>query len=287
MLSDEQQAISVPLSIMGNSPLTATNFPGIAKSVIVANPGKSKGCIVVQTCDAYKPYWDSFLWSFNKYWDKKIDWPLFFCNEEIKPDFVNPLTTQHIATGMGSHSTRLAKILDALVEYEYVFYMLEDFWLTDRMTHEMFSELFQMIQSNNWDSLRVAPYMPAYYKMEPTEFAVQGRKILKFTKESEWQFSQQASFWKRDFLRKCVVEAQVSDIEVSSSIAGEIAMDKYLRQTYPDSEHYLYHYHWYPISGSVWRGKLTQMGEQIEFLRQVDMIYEQQFGQTQQKNIFS
>lgn len=262
---------------MGDQTPAPTNLSGASKPSLIPNPTKSKGCIVVQTCDAYKPYWDSFLWSFNKYWDKKIDWPLFFCSEETPAQLLNPLHRQ-FPTGPGTHSYRLAKILDALGEYEYVFYMLEDFWLTDRMTHEMFTELFDVMTTNNWDSLRVAPYMPAYYKMEATDFAVQGRKILKFAPESEWHFSQQASFWKRDFLRKCVVEAKVSEADVASSIAGEIAMDKYLKQTYPDAKIYLYHYHWYPISGSVWRGKLTQMGEQIDFLRQVDAVFEQQFG---------
>lgn len=286
MLPDKQQAVSVPLSIMGSDPLATTNIPGASSKLNpVVNLSGSKGCVVVQTCDAYKQYWDSFLWSFHKYWDKRIDWPVYFCNE------VEPLNTNipginisQICTGLGSHSSRFAKILDSLESYDYVFYMLEDFWMTDRMTKEMFDGLFEIMQANSWDSLRVAPYMPAYYKLEPTEYFFQDKRILKFAKESEWLFSQQASFWKRDFLRKCIVEAKTSEQEVMSSIAGEIAMDKYLHQTYPDAKIYLYHYHWYPISGSVWRGKLTQMGEQIDFLRQVDCIFEQQFGQTLRKN---
>lgn len=268
---------------MGNTSPALANIQGTPQ--LIPNPTGAKGCIIVQTCDAYKPYWDSFLWSFNKYWDNKIDWPLYFCNEEMPVDLVNPAHRQ-FPTGKGSHSWRLAKILDALGQYDYVFYMLEDFWLTDRMTQEMFSGLFDLIQSNNWDSLRVAPYMPAYYKMLPTEFTYQDKPILRFAKDSEWHFSQQASFWKRDFLRKCVVEAQVDEKEVASSIAGEIAMDKYLKQTYPDAQIYLYHYHWYPISGSVWRGKLTQMGEQIDFLRQVDAVFTQSFQAKQFQHTF-
>lgn len=247
----------------------------------VANVTKSKGCVVVQTCDSYLPYWDSFFWSFKKYWDKSINWPVFFCNEEIAVD--TELT--QLPTGPGSHSTRLAKILDSLEEYEYVFYMLEDFWLTNQMTKEMFLGLFERMHNENWDSLRVAPLMPAYYKVIPTNFKFKDQKILKLTKDSDWQFSQQAAFWKRTFLRQCVVEPETTEAEAASSIVGEIAMDKYLKKTYPDAKIYLYNYYWYPISGAVWRGKLTQIGEQIEFLRQVDIIHTMIQSQPSSKSI--
>lgn len=232
----------------------------------------ANGCIVVQTCDAYQPYWESFYWSFMKYWDHDIAWPFYFCNEEIPVNFSLPNHYQ-LKTGKGSHSSRFAKILDSL-EYDYVFYMLEDFWLTDRMTKYMFSELFALMKNNDWDSLRVAPYMPEYYKLEKTDHIVQNRKIFKYTQDSDWKFSQQASFWKKDFLRNIIVEPQISEIDISTSLSGEIVMDQYLKQKYPDAKIYHYPYHWYPVSGVVWRGKLTQMGEQIEFIRQSEGLLE-------------
>ena len=233
------------------------------------NIQRTPGCVVVQTCDSYQRFWNSFFWSFYKYWDRNISWPIYFCNEEIE---VNMPGFSQGRTGKGSHSDRMRRILASLPEYEYVFYLLEDFWLTDPMTKEMFDGLFSMVKENNWDSLRVATHQPAYYKVEPTEHRFQGQRILKFAKDSDWQYSQQAAFWKREFLLKCIVEPEISEVEVSSSITGEVAMDHFLRKNFPDSQIYLYNYNWYPVSGAVWRGKLTQMGEQIEFLRQVDQV---------------
>lgn len=238
--------------------------------------GLKKGCVIIQTCDAYRQYWDSFFWSFKKYWDSEINWPIFFCNEEIPINISEPNCKQ-LKTGKFSHSVRMAKILDELVEYDYVFYMLEDFWLTEKMPKEMFIGLFEIFKTNNWDSLRVAPHMPEYYKLESTNIFLKNQRILKFSKDSDWLFSQQAAFWKRDFLRSCIVEPKISEKEVSSSITGEVAMDIALKSKYPNASIYLYHYHWYPVSGTVWRGKITQMGEQIDFLRKVDDLLKRDF----------
>lgn len=256
---------------MGNQNIIARDISRIAE------PLTKNGCVVIQTCDAYQKYWESFYWSFDKYWDHSIPWPIYFCNEEIPVQMNNPNHHQ-LLTGVASHSARMAKILDDLKEYDYVFYMLEDFWLTDRMTKEMFIGLFDIMYNYQWDSLRVAPHMPELYKLESTDHIFQNRRILKYAKDSDWRFSQQSSFWKRDFLRSCIVEPKISEVEISSSLSGEIAMDKYMQEKFPDADIYHYHYHWYPISGSVWRGELSQMGEQIDFLRKVDNFLNQQFG---------
>ena len=64
---------------------------------------------------------------------------------------------------------------------------------------------------------------------------------------------------------------------ISSSLSGEIAMDKYLSLNYPEAEIYHYHHYWYPVSGTVWRGKLTLIGEQINFIKKVEEILDQQY----------
>ena len=235
---------------------------------------RANGCVVIQTCDSYKKYWDSFFWSFNKYWDKSLNWDIYFCNENID---INQKGFKQLKTGSGSHSQRLQNIIENLNQYDYIFYLLEDFWLTDYMPKDLFLGLFNLVSENNWDSLRVAPYMPAFYKLDPTDIVFNNKRILKYRKDSEWKFSQQASFWKRDFLKKCIIEPEVSEVKISSSITGETAMDQYLNARYPEAEIYHYHYHWYPVSGAVWRGQLTQIGEQIDFIRNVESLIDAQF----------
>jgi hypothetical protein len=228
---------------------------------------RTPGCVIVQTCDTYQKYWDGFFWSMQKYWDENISWPIYFCNEEIDV----ACKFKQLKTGKGSHSQRLIRILEQLQDYEYVFYMLEDFWPTAEMSNVLFEKLWNLVKINNWDCLKVAPYMPEYYKLEPTQYP----DIKKYSSESDWHFSQQSSFWKRDFIKNCIVEPTISEQLISSSLTGEIASDKFLKEHYPDAKIYHYHYHWYPVSGVLWRGELNQMGEQIEFIRKAEAAYQQ------------
>ena len=228
-----------------------------------------KYCVVVHTCDAYHQFWNGFYHSMQKYWDFNIDCPIFFCNETIDLQFTNP-TFKQLKTGSGSHSGRMAKILDMLEDYDYIFYMLEDFWPTRPMTKKMFEGLAELTIQNNWESLRLSHFMPDLYKAELTEYQFDNQKLLKFSKDSKWLFSQQTAFWNRKFLRSCIVEPAISETEISSSLTGEIAMDEYLRSNFPNTQIYHYHYHWYPIAGTVWRGKLTDVGKEIEYILYAD-----------------
>ena len=135
-----------------------------------------KYCVVVHTCDAYHQFWHGFYRSMQKYWDFEINCPIFFCNEEVDTVFENPKFKQ-LKTGFGSHSDRLAKILDLLEDYDYIFYMLEDFWPTHPMTKNMFEGLAQLTIQNKWDSLRLSHFMPDYYMAEPTEYYFDNQKI--------------------------------------------------------------------------------------------------------------
>lgn len=225
-----------------------------------------EGCIVIQTCDKYQPIWKSLLWSMEKYWDFEIPWPIYFCNEEIDVKFKNSKYRQ-IKTGRMKHSEMISRIMSELRDYKYIFYMLDDFWPTDRMSKEIFMGLFKIFKDNNWDSLKVTAYQPMYYDVEGTSFHFNGKKILRYKKSSNWRFNQQASFWKREIFENIVSEPDEMLLEekTNTSLGTEQAMDKKFRELYPDAEVYLYNYIWYPVSGAMWRGGLTLIGEQIEF----------------------
>lgn len=226
-----------------------------------------KGCVVVQTCDAYAKFWPGFAYSMRKYWDFSIPWPIFFCNEDAEINFREPGYVQ-LRTSQGSCIQRLRRILDMLKDYDYVFYMLEDFWPTDRMSREMFLGLFDIFQTNRWDCLRVSTFMPSLYKAVATSH----KGILEYTKDSDWRFSQQAGFWKKDFLRSCLVEPAESEVTHKTSLTAEIACNDHLRRTFPDAKIYHYHYFWYPISGAVWRGELSEIGKQIEVVMNIESL---------------
>ena len=80
--------------------------------------------IIVQTCDKYEKYWDGFFYYMDKFWDKKINYPIYFCNENKK---ISNSRFNVINTGSGTFVSNLKNILNK-IDTKYVFYLLEDFW---------------------------------------------------------------------------------------------------------------------------------------------------------------
>jgi len=212
----------------------------------------------------------------EKYWDSEIPWTIYFCNEEKEVKFPSDKYKQ-LKTGSCSHSEMMSKIFSKLKNYKYIFYMLEDFWPTAPMSKETFLGLFETFKKNNWDSLKVTSHQPHCYELENTEFSFEGKKILRYSEKSLWRFNQQASFWKRDVFESLILPPKEEDLNISTSLNIETAMDEKFRTMHPKAEVYLYHYVWYPVSGVMWRGELTTVGKQIRFEMQVEELIKQQF----------
>jgi hypothetical protein len=239
-----------------------------------------EGCIVIQTCDRYQQAWKTLFWSMEKFWDFEIPWQIYLCTETVQINLPGSRYSQ-IKTGKMSNAKMIKKIMGELKQYKYLFYMLEDFWPIKQMSKEKFLGLFEIFKKNDWDSLKVCPYQPKYYKVKNTNFYFGEEKILEFTEDSKWRFSQQASFWKRELLESIVYDAELPDKEkeqsVNTSLSTEIKMDDIFREKHPKAKVYLYNYMWYPVGGAIWRGNLSTIGEQIQFDMNIEELIKSNF----------
>ena len=226
------------------------------------------GAVAILTCDKYSPFWEGMYYYMDKYWDYSIPWPIYFCNETLAVPHHPHI--KHLPLGPGPYHERQLRMVSQLQNYKYIFYLQEEFWPYDRMTREMFMGLFQLIEQNNWDCLHLYGHQPEHYILEPTDVFFKNRRIMRFSNKSNWFFSQQARFWKRELLQKCIVPPLVSEEKISSSISVEVECDKYMRQNFPDSKVMLYHYWWYPIAGVAWRGKMSAVGQEMQYKMMVD-----------------
>lgn len=220
-----------------------------------------QGAIVIQTCDAYQKYWDGFFHYMDKHWDQNINWPIYFCNEEVDCSHY-----QQIKTGKGTYIERQKRILEQLSE-DYVFYLLEDFWPTCRLDGNLFDELFNLMLIHDMDALQISSCLP-YFSLEPTNIHCKNKRLLKFRQDSDWLYNQQARIWRKEMLYQTLIEPEISERQVSSSITAEIACDKHIKQFSPQI--YLYHHFWYPISGVLFRGQLSEIGKQMENDMKID-----------------
>jgi hypothetical protein len=220
--------------------------------------------IVIQTCDKYKPYWGGLFNFMGKQWDPEIEQTIYFCNEEESVEL--PKGWKQIKTGKETFVQSLRSILSQ-IEEEHIFYMLEDFWPICPMRKKMFDGLYSVFEKEKMNALQISSYLP-YYKLDSAS-KIDGWPLMKFQKDSEWIFNLQARFWVKESFLKCLVEPKISESEVSSAITVEMSSDEYARKEL-DLNIYLHHYLWYPISGVAYRGKLTDVGEQMENVVKID-----------------
>jgi hypothetical protein len=157
--------------------------------------------IIIHTCDKYNFLWAGWRHYFQKYWDPAIESPIFFCSETLTtaPDMEGPFAWFHILTGKGEWGERLHKILDSLpTEIDTVFYMQEDFWLHRTLPAHVFQSRYETFKKWNMDAYRCcAPSKHFKFrgKYPPRHYAP----------DSPYLVTHQASFWKKDFFRSCVL----------------------------------------------------------------------------------
>jgi hypothetical protein len=208
----------------------------------------------------------------DKHWDKSIEFPIYFCNE--KKDIELPNNFNQIKTGCGTFVQNLNHILSE-IKQDHIFYMLEDFWPISPMNRNLFYDLYNEFLEKKFDALQVSGYTP-YYDVETSNYEISGRRLLKFKPDSKWIFNFQSRFWKKEVFRKCLIEPEISERDVSSAITVEIACDDVAKKL--AMQVYLHHYIWYPFSGAVYRGKLTEIGEQMQNIVNIDKLVNQKFN---------
>lgn len=218
--------------------------------------------IIIQSCDKYEKFWQGLFYYMNKFWDKEIEVPIYFCNEYKIPqtNFI------HLPTGSGSFVQNLTYILNN-IKTKHVFYMLEDFWPICTIDKNLFYNLYNFFNNNDLKSLQVSNYNN-YYKLEKTNYKIKNQNILKFCSDSSWKFSFQSRFWQKDFLLECLREPKISERVVNSAISVEVECDKNISK---EIDIYFYHYLWYPMSGVAYRGEFTNLGKELQNNMLVDL----------------
>lgn len=201
--------------------------------------------IIIHTCDKYEFLWEGWWYYFKKHWDFNISSQVIFCSEEKRPSFPVALIT----TGAGQWGKRLHKILDSLpAKIDTVFYMQEDFWLHRTLPAHVFQSRYETFKSWDMNAYRcctnskhfkfVGKYPPRYY-----------------APDSPYLVTHQASFWKKDFFRSCVLPHE-------DPWQNEKRGTKRLIEAGGDHNIYFAPYNFYHTVCQ--KGKLTDLGRELD-----------------------
>jgi hypothetical protein len=215
-----------------------------------------KTAIVIQTCDKYEFLWKGWRHYFVKHWDFNIPSEIWFCNEE-NGDNLSILTVKdnglediliHCTTGTAPWGERLIRILDGLPpEIDTIFYMQEDFWLHRTLPKHVFESRLKTFRDMD---------MNAYRCCEPSKHFLleDGQQApYKFSFLSPYLMTHQASFWKKDFLRSCILphEDPWQNEKRGTDRIAELA------------DHGIYFAPFRFYHTVCQKGKLTELGEQL------------------------
>lgn len=95
--------------------------------------------VIIMTSDKYLPALRPFAWLAHEYWSRS---KLFTVAGFTPPDFVLPANFEFLSIGkfsdypVGKWSDALIKVLVDHVEEDLFILMLEDYWITRRVSHE-------------------------------------------------------------------------------------------------------------------------------------------------------
>lgn len=112
----------------------------------------NKCAVIVCSCDAYEDIWDPFFLLMDKYW-KDIPYKVYLNTETINYNkkfenfSVESLTLpSEYKKEKTTWSQRMLSVLER-IEEEYVFILIEDFFLRERVQTELFEELLNQMDN--------------------------------------------------------------------------------------------------------------------------------------------
>lgn len=164
--------------------------------------------VLIGSCDAYSPLWRNFDILFRRYWKLPTINYLVSETETYNNDYYTTLTPGRLPWGQ--------RILYALesINTEYVFFILDDYYLTEPFTQEFIDEHIKLLELYKAQKIMtdIDYGEPIYYLERINE------DLYKFKMISDYLNSIQPSIWKTDYLRK-VLKPEYSpwDFEVAGN----------------------------------------------------------------------
>jgi len=215
--------------------------------------------LLVHTCDAYQKYWFGMLYGLDFNWDfDQI--PVYWASEEknvhdinlscrnlpykVNPSIVSILTGK---TDKNGFSTRMRLALEQIPS-KWVIYIQEDMWVLANPGDRVLEQLVLFAESKEANSIKIHTKLHYYdaYRLEPTSFEVNKKRILKYSDGDNYLHSHNATIWNKDYLL-----ANLADGE--DPWTNEINGSK--RMSSQKHNHFHYNIYWYCQPGVCETGK--------------------------------
>lgn len=172
----------------------------------------TKTAIVISSCDAFEDCWQPLLSSLEQYWSD-CPWDIYMISnyKEITDPKVN-----FIKVGKDLNWASNLKKAISTIEVDWIIYLQEDFWLTNKVDSELLEQHIKYCIANKVDYLRLT--FPFFDK-----FAVDDTAYSQIPEGVRYRLCLQAAIWNKNALNHCLIDGWTGwDFEYN--------LEKYLTQ---------------------------------------------------------
>ena len=181
---------------------------------------------LIGSCDSYSPLWKNFDILFNKYWELETENILVSETvSQLDTPFIQNYKVLTDGTGL-KWGERILKSLE-YINTPYVFFILDDYYLTESLSEEFINEKLSLMKKYNADKLLFDIKYPHYTLKE-----LEKNKIYQFEMSSEYLNSVQPGIWKLDYLKKVLKpeyspwDFEIAGNDFASQQKGIILLDR-------------------------------------------------------------
>lgn len=161
--------------------------------------------MILSSCDNYEDTWAPFFICLKKYWTS-FEMPIYLSTETKNTNFTGcdircPLSGGNVYK---QWSERLEKLLN-YIEEDYILFMLDDFWLTERVDEQFLWKVLDYMKSNkDIGFVCLKQEIKDYCSDKEKANAVDCEypDIWEYKPQKSFRITTQAGLWRKDYLKK-------------------------------------------------------------------------------------
>ena len=163
-----------------------------------------KVAIVVSSCDYFEDCWEPFIYSLRKYWPD-CRFPVYIISnfKEIANKDLVTFIKVGVDKGWASNYKKALMTLD----YEYIIYFQEDYFLCNSVNNEWINRHLKYIEEHNVDYLRLE-YPHNKNQRQCDRYSIDNTYYASSPLSYKFALNLQAAIWRKDILFSLLIDGQ-------------------------------------------------------------------------------
>ncbi len=158
--------------------------------------------VIISTCDKFSDLWDANIQLLNQNWADRNAETFLVTDKPTDRTFENVTV---VAAGEGTEITERLRAVMPLIKTEYVFFTLDDYFLTEKISTEAINEDIRIMKEHQIDYLRLFVMTMKSLKNRRAKEIDRGIFLLD-NNAGDYIVSLYAGIWCKEFMEKTLTE---------------------------------------------------------------------------------